>query len=135
MKPIRQQFKEALGYKGKSVAWYRNFALTVIAGLAIFYGAIFGWSANSTRSPFDFKVAIVCLAVAVVCVLLAADRVLVLSCAIMVPAALMTYHIAFTRDRQALAFYFGSLTAGFAVLVVGVFVRSMWQARSARRSR
>jgi hypothetical protein len=36
MKPIRQQFKEVLGYKGKSVAWYRNFALTVTAGLAIF---------------------------------------------------------------------------------------------------
>jgi hypothetical protein len=38
------------GDKGKSLAWYRNFALTVTAGLAIFYGAIFGWSANATRS-------------------------------------------------------------------------------------
>jgi len=135
MKPIRQQFTEALGYKGNSVAWCRNFALTVIAGLAIFYGAIFRWSANSTRSPFDLKVAIICFAVAGVCALLAADKVLVLSCAIVAPAALMTYHAAFTRDRKVLAFYFGSLTAGFAALVLGVFVRSIWQARSARRSR
>jgi hypothetical protein len=135
MKPIRQQFKEALGLKGKSVAWYRDFALTVTAGVAILYGAIFGWSANSTHSPFDLKVAMVCFAVAGVCVLFAADKLLALSCAVMVPAALMTYHVAFTWDRKVLAFYFGSLTAGFAVLVVGVFVRSMWQARSARRSR
>ena len=131
MKPIRQQFKEALGFKGKSIAWYRNVSLTVTAGLAVFYGAIFGWSARSTNSPFDLKVAIVCFVVACVCVLLAADKVLVLSCAIMVPAALMTYHVAFTWDRKILGFYFGS---GFAVLVVGVFVRSMWQARSVRRS-
>jgi hypothetical protein len=131
MKPIRQQFKEALGLKGKSVASYRDFALT--AGLTIFCAAIFAWSANSTHSPFDLKVAIVCFVVAGVCVLLVADKVLVLSCAIMVPAALMTYHIAFTRDRKVLAFYFGSLTAGFAVLVLGVFLRSLWQARSARR--
>jgi hypothetical protein len=135
MKSIRQQFKEVLGYKGKSVAWYRNFALTVTASLAIFYGAIFGWSADSTPSSFDFKVAIVCFAVAGVCALLAADRVLVLSGAIMVPAALMTYHIAFIRDGKVLTFYFGSLAAGLLVLVVGVFVRSMWQSRAARRSR
>ena len=134
MKPIRQQFKEAFSLKGKSISWYRDVALTVTAGLGIFYGAIFGWSAGSTNSPFDLKVAIVCFVVACVCVLLAADKVLVLSCAIMVPAALMTYHVAFTWDRKVLAFYFGSLTAGFAVLVVGVFVRSMWQGRSARRS-
>ena len=135
MKPMRQQFKEAFGLKGKSVAWYRNFALTVTAGLAIFYGAIFGWSARSTNSPFDLKVAIVCFVVAGACVLLAADKVLVLSCAIMVPAALMTYHVAFTWDRKVLAFYFGSLTTSFAVLVLGVFVRSFWQARSGRRSK
>jgi hypothetical protein len=36
MKPIRQQFKEAFGYKGKTLAWYRDFALTLTAGLAIF---------------------------------------------------------------------------------------------------
>ena len=135
MKPFRQHFKEAFSLKGKSVAWYCDFALTVTAGVAIFYGAIFGWSARSTNSPFDLKAAIVCFAVAGVCVLLAADKVVVLACAIMVPATLMTYHVALTWDRKVLAFYFGSLTAGFAVLVVGVFVRSMWQARSARRSR
>ena len=135
MKPIRQQFKEAFSLRGKSVAWYRNFVLTVTAGLAIFYGAVFSWSAHSTSSPVDLKIAIVCFVVAGVCVLLAADKVLVLACAMMVPAALMTYHVAFTWDRKVLAFYFGSLTAGFALLLVGVFVRSMWQARSARRSR
>lgn len=135
MKPFRQQFKEAFSLKGKSVAWYCDFALTVTAGVAIFYGAIFGWSARSTNSPFDLKAAIVCFAVAGVCVLLAADKVVVLACAIMVPAALMTYHVAFTWDRKVLGFYFGSLMAGFAVLVVGVVVRSMWQARSARQSR
>jgi hypothetical protein len=135
MKSIRQQFKEAFSLKGKSVAWYCDFALTVTAGLAIFYGGFFGWSAHARHSPFDLKVAIVCFAVAGLCVLLAADKVMVLACAIMVPAALMTYHVAFTWDRKVLAFYFGSLTAGFAVLVVGTFVRSMWQARSARRSR
>jgi len=135
MKTIRQQFTEALGYKGKTVAWYRNFTLTVTAGLAIFYGAMFGWSANSTHSRFDFKVAIVCLMVAVGCVMFASDKVLVLSCAIMVPAALMIYHIAFTGDWKALALYLGSFMAGFAVLVVGVFVRSKWQTRSVRRSR
>jgi hypothetical protein len=84
--------------------------------------------------PYDFKVAIVCFAVAGVCVLLATDRVLILSGAIAVPAALMTYHIAFIRDRKVLTFYFGSLAAGILVLVVGVFVRSMWH-RAARRSR
>jgi hypothetical protein len=135
MRPIRQQFKEAFSLKGKRVAWYRDSVLTVAGGLAIFYGAIFGWSAHTTHSAFDLKVAIVCFAVAGACVLLAADNVLVLSCAIIVPAALMTYHVAFTWDRRLLPFYFGSLTIGLAVLVVGVFVRSMWQARSARRSR
>ena len=134
MKPIRQQFKEAFSLKGKSVAWYCDSALTVTAGLAIFYGGIFAWCAHATHSPFDFKVAIGCFAVAGVCVLLAADKVLVLACAIMVPAALMTYHVAFTWDRKVLGFYLGSFAAGFAVLAV-VFVRSMWPGRSARRSR
>src|ERR1700693_4975378 len=118
MKPIRQQFKEAFSLKGKSVAWYCDTALTVTAGLAIFYGGFFAWSAHATHSPFDLKVAIGCLAVVGVCVLLAADKVLVLACAIMTPAALMTYHVAFTwdRDRKVLGFYFGSFAAGFAVL-------------------
>jgi len=135
MKPIRQQFKEAWSLKGKSISWYCDLALMLIAGWAIFSGAVFGWSVRSTNSPIDLKAAIVCFVIAFVCVLLATDKVVVLACAIMVPATLMTYHVALTWDRKVLGFYFGSFAAGFAVLVIGVFVRSMWQARSGRRSR
>lgn len=134
-KSIAQQFKKAFGSDRTSIAWYRNVALTVTAGLAIFYSVSFGWGADSVRSPFDLKVATVCFAVAGVCVLLAADKVLVLSGAMMVPAVLATSHIAFIRDRKHLTFYFASLAFGFLVLVLGGFIRSIWQARLSRPGR
>lgn len=86
MKSLRLQFKEALG--GKSAVWYSDFTLILITGLALFYGMLFWMSGDSVRAPFDLKVATGCFVVAGVCLLLASNRVLVLGCAVMVPATL-----------------------------------------------
>jgi hypothetical protein len=88
MKPIRRQLKEAFRWKGFD--WYRNFTLALIAGLVIPYGVLS--ATDPARSPFDVKVAAGCLVVGATCILLAANRVFVVSCALMVPAALMYYN-------------------------------------------
>jgi hypothetical protein len=128
MKPLLQ-FKEALG--GKSAGSYRDFTLTLIAGLAIFFGAIFGMSADSVRAPYDLKIAIGCFVVAGICVLVASNKVLVLSCAVMVPATLAGFNAGFTRNLRVLLFCLLSLVAGFLILIVGTLARSFW--RSSRR--
>jgi hypothetical protein len=131
MKPIRQQLKEALGTR--DWAWYCDFSLTVIAGFAILFGAIYGMKADSVRDTFDVKVAIGCIAVAGVCVLLASKKVFVLSCALMVPGALVLYHALFSGDRTAWWVYFVSTAVGYFVLILGTLATSLWQNRSSRR--
>lgn len=130
MKPINQQLKEAFRWKGFD--WYRNFTLALIAGLAIPYGVL---SATApARSPFDVKVAAGCLALGAACILLAANRVFVVSCALMVPAALMYHNALAARDRIALEFCVASFAIGFLVLIVGTLAQSLWRARSSRDS-
>ena len=131
MKEIRLQLKEALG--GKSGAWYREFSLTFVAGLAILLGVIFGMEADSVRAPFDLKVALACFVLAGACVLFASDRVFVLSCAVMVPASLMWFNAVLTGNQKALIFCFVSMAVGFVILILGTLARSFWQARSSRR--
>jgi hypothetical protein len=133
MKPIRLQLKEALD--GKNGVGHRDFTLTIIAGLAILYGVIFGMAADSVRAPFDFKVAIGCFVLAGVCVLLASDRVLALSCAVMVPGALIGFSAVLTGNRKALAFRFVVMAVGLVILVLGTLARSLWQARPSRRNK
>jgi hypothetical protein len=131
MKPIQQQFKEAFRWKGFD--WYRNFTLALIAGLAIPYGFL---SATSpARSPFDVKVAVVCLALGAACILLAANRVFVLSCAVMVPAALMLNNAVVAGDRKVLVFCAVSFAIGFLVLISGTLAPSLWRDRSSRNRR
>jgi hypothetical protein len=130
MKSLREQFKEARG--GKSAAWYLDFTLILITGLALFYGAIFWMSGDSVRAPFDLKVAIGCFLVSGVCVLLASNKVLVLGCAVMVPATLAAFNAGFTGNRRVLVFCLLSLAAGFLILILGTLARSFW--RSSRRN-
>jgi hypothetical protein len=130
MKPIQQQVKEAFRWKGFD--WYRNFTLALIAGLAIPYGVLSAMRPG--RSPFDVKVAAVCFALAAACILLAVNRVFVLSCALMVPAALMFYNALAAGDRKALAFCAASFSIGFLVLILGTLAQSFWRARSSRDS-
>ena len=99
MKPLRLQFKEALG--GRNLTWYRDFTLIVIAGLAILFGVVFGMGADPVRATFDLKVATGCFVLAGVCVLLASNRVLALSCAVMVPAAIAGFHPGFTGKSES----------------------------------
>lgn len=129
MKPLRRQLKETLG--GRSGVWYRDSTLIVIAGLAIFFGVVFGMEADSVRAPFDLKVAIGCFALAALCVLLASNRVLALSCAVMVPAALAGFNAGLAGNRKVLAFCFVSLAVGLLILIVGTLAKSLW--RSSRR--
>lgn len=133
MKPIRWHSKYTLS--GRSGAWYRDFTLTLIAGLALPFGVIFGMEADSVRAPFDLKVTMGCLAVAGVCVVLASDGVFVLSCAVMIPAALVGFNAVLTGNRKALAYCFVSMGVGFVILILGTLARSRWQARSSRRSK
>src|ERR1700751_1427426 len=131
MKPLGFLLKEALG--SRSVAWYRDFTLILVAGFAIFFGVLFGIGADSVRAPFDLKVATGCLVLAAVCVLLASNRILVLSCAVMVPAALAGFHAGVTGNRKAVAFCSLSVGAGFLILLLGTLLESLWQAWLARR--
>lgn len=41
MKPLGEQFIDALGYKGKSPDRYRDFTLIVLVGFAVLYGEVF----------------------------------------------------------------------------------------------
>jgi hypothetical protein len=135
MKPIRQQFVDALGYKGKTLAHYRDFTLTVVAGISILFGEIFGMEAHSGGSAFDLKAEVGCFALAALCVLLASNRLFVLGCAIMVPAALVSWHFVVTGDRKAGAFYLMHVAAGFAVLVFGGLAKFLWERLRVRRTR
>lgn len=129
MKPLRLQFKEALG--DRSAVWYLDFTLILMSGLAMFYGVLFWMSGDSVRAPFDLKVAIGCFVVAGVCVLLASNKVLAVSCAVMVPATLGGFNAGFTRNRKMLSFCLLSLVAGLLILIVGTLAKSFW--RSSRR--
>jgi hypothetical protein len=130
MKPINQELKEAFRWKGFD--WYRNFTLALIAGLAISYGVLS--ATNPDRSHFDLKVAAGGFALGAACILLAANRVFVLSCALMVPAALMFYSALAAGDRIALEFCVASFSIGFLVLIMGTLAQSLWRARSSRDS-
>ena len=133
MKPLKLQFKEALG--GRNLTWYRDFTLIVIAGLAILFGVVFGMGADPVRAPFDLKVATGCFVLAGVCVLLASNRVLALSCAVIVPAAIAGFHAGFTGNRRVLVFCFASVSVGFLFLIVGTLAKSLWPPRPSRRSK
>ncbi|MGC2448238.1 MAG: hypothetical protein WA477_11380 [Candidatus Sulfotelmatobacter sp.] len=114
MKPVRIQRKDAPG--SRSGIWYRDFTLIIVGGFAIFFGVIFWMEGDSVRAPFDLKVAIGCFVLAGICVLLASNRVLVLACAVMVPAALAGFNAGFTGNRKALVFCLASLAAGLLIL-------------------
>src|SRR6266699_1394318 len=62
-----------------------------------------GWEAILFALPSISKVAIGCFVLAGVCVLLVSDRVLVLSCAVMVPSALAGFNAGLTGNRKVLA--------------------------------
>ena len=135
MKPIRQQFVDALGFKGKTLAHYRDFTLTVVAGISILFGEIFGMEAHSGGSSFDLKAEVGCFALGAVCVLLAANRLFVLGCAIMVPGVLVSWHFVVTGDRKTAAFYLMHMAAGFAVLLLGGLAKFLWERLGVRRTR
>ena len=131
MKPIRQQLKEALAWKSRCYS-PRDFTLMIIAGFALLYGVVFWTGGDSVRSPFDLKIAIGCFVVVGACVLLASNRVLVLSCAVMVPAGLAWYDAVVTGNKKILAFCFADVAFGFLIFVAGTRVKSLWEARSSR---
>lgn len=133
MKPLKLQFKEALG--GRNPTWYRDFTLIVIAGLAILFGVVFGMGADPVRAPFDLKVATGCVVLAGVCVLLASNRVLALSCAVIVPASIAGFHAGFTGNRRVLVFCFASVSVGFLFLILGTLAKSLWPPRPSRGSK
>jgi len=135
MKPLRQQFIDALGYRGKTPAHYWDFTLTVIAGIAVFFGEVAAMEVRSGGSAFDLKVAIGCFVLAAACVLLAVRRLFVLGCTVMVPAALLSWNLAVTGDRKVRTFYLVHMAAGFAVLVVGGLAKLLWQRLRVRRTR
>jgi hypothetical protein len=134
MKPIRQQLKEALAWKSRFYS-PRDFTLTVIAGFAILYGAIFWMGGDSARSPFDLKIAIGCFVVVGACTLLASNRVLVLSCAVTVPAGLAWYDAVLTGNQKVIVLCFLDVAFGFLIFVVGTRVKSLLEARSSRHNK
>jgi hypothetical protein len=124
MKPIREQFIDALGYRGKTLAHYRDFTLAFLAGLSVLFGEIFAMEFRSGRSTFDLKVAIGCFAFAVICVLLTTRRLLASLCAVMVPAVLLGRR-AF-RTSETTKFYLLHIAAAFLVLLIGMLARFLW---------
>lgn len=135
MKPIRQQFVDALGYKGKNFAHYLNFILAVLGGFAVVYGEIYGTEAYSGGNPFDLKVAIGCFVLLGICVLLSKNRTFVLGVSLMVPAVLIWPHALLAKDRGVLVFYFVSQAIGLLIVVVGELVKHYWRGRSSLRSK
>src|SRR5438270_530344 len=101
MKPVGEQFKEAFAWKSRLYS-PRDFTLTTIAEFAIFYGFIFWTSGNSVHSGFDIRIAIGCFALVGVSVLLASNRVSVLSCAVMAPAALVLFNAVLTGNHKVI---------------------------------
>lgn len=135
MKPLREQFIDALGYKGKTLNHYRDFTLMVAAGFALIFGEISAMEFHSGRSPFDLKVAIGCFALVGICVLLAANRLLVLSTSVMVPGALVWWHYVITRDRLAGAYYLIHVAAGILLVIVGTLAKLLRPRLGVRRTR
>jgi hypothetical protein len=133
MKPIRQQLKEALVWKSRFWS-LRDFTLTVITGFAIPLGVLFWMEGDPVRDPFDLKAAIGCFVLGGVCVLLASNNVYVMGCAVMVPAALIWFDAVITRNQKALAFCMEDVAFGSFILILGTLARSLWRARSSRRS-
>jgi hypothetical protein len=129
MKPIGEQFQEAFAWKNRLYS-LRDFILTTIAGFAILYGFISWTSGNSVHSGFDIKIAIGCFALVGVCVLLASNRVSVLSCAVMIPAALVWFNALLTGNHKVIVFCVADFAFGFLILVAGTLARSRWQSRS-----
>jgi len=134
MKPIRQQLKEALVWESRFWS-VRDFTITVIAGFAIPFGVFFWMEGDSVRDPFDLKLAVGCFVLGGVCVLLASNKVYVLGCAVMVPAALIWTGAVITRDQKALVFCSEDMAFGSLILILGTLARSLWKARLSRRSR
>jgi hypothetical protein len=134
MKPIRQQLKEALVWKSRFWS-LRDFTLTVTTGFAIPLGVLFWMEGDPVRDPFDLKVAIGCFVLGGVCVLLASNSVYVMGCAVMVPAALIWFDAVITRNQKALAFCIEDVAFGSLILLLGTLARSLWRARSSRRSK
>ena|SRR2546430_3260966 len=133
MKPIGEQFKEAFAWKNRLYS-RGDFTLTTIAGFAILYEFIYEFifwtSSDSVRSVFDIKIAIGCFALVGVCVLLASNRVSVLSCAVMMPAALVWLNALLTGNQKVILFCVADFAFGFLILVVGMLARSRSQSRS-----
>jgi len=124
VKPVRIQLRDVLGRR--SGVWYRDFTLIMIGGFALLFSVVFWMEGDSVRAPFDLKVAIGCFVLAGICALLASNRVLVLSCSAMVPAALAGFNAGFTGNRKALVFCLVSLAAGLLILGLGTLARTVW---------
>jgi hypothetical protein len=135
MKSVRQQFVDALGYKGKNSAHYLNFTLAVVGGVAVLSGEIYGMEAYSGKNPFDLKVAIGCFVLLGICVLLSKNRTFVLCVSLMVPAVLIWPHALMAKDRGVLVFYFVSQAIGLLIVVVGELAKHYWRGRSSLRSK
>jgi hypothetical protein len=134
MKPIQQQLKEALVWKSRFWS-IRDFTLTVVAGFAIPFGVLFWMEGDRVHDPFDLNVAIGCFVLGGICVLLASNKVYVMGCAVMVPAALIGFDAVITGNQKALAFCIEDAAFGSLILILGTLARSLWQARSSRRSK
>jgi hypothetical protein len=133
MKAIRQRLKEVPVWNSR--CWsIRDFTFTVLAGFALSFGVLSWVEGGSVRDPFSLKVSIGCFALAGICVLLASNKVYVLGCAVMVPAALMWFDAIITRNRKILVFCVEDLVFGSLILILGILARSLWRARSSRRS-
>lgn len=133
MNPLRQQFIDALGYKGKTLGHYRDFTLTILAGCGVLVGEIFAIGPHSTAdSGFDVKIAVGCFALAVVCVLLTSNRLTALVCAILIPVVFMRRAL---FSRQTARMLLIQIAAAFVVLLVGVIAKLLWQRLRIRRTR
>lgn len=122
MKPIRQQFKKALAWNSRAYS-PRDFTLTLVAGLGIFI--VCSASGDLVRSPLNMRIAIGCFAVVGMCILLASNRVIVLSSAVMVPAALSWYGAVVTFNQRMLVFCFLDVAFGLLIFVVGTRFKFM----------
>jgi hypothetical protein len=92
--------------------------------------SFFGRAAILSILDFDIKIAIGCFALVGVCVLLTSNRVLVLSCAVMTPAALVWFNAVLTGNHKVIVFCVADFAFGFLILVAGTLARSRWQSRS-----
>lgn len=131
---IRQQFIEALGYKGKTLSHYRDFTLTVVAGIALLFGEIFAMQVRSGGSSFDLEVTIGCFGLALLCVVLAKNRLLVFGCCLLVPAGLVGWNLA-GHPGMVRRFFFIHVAIGVSVLVMGGLLKVLVNHLRTRRGR